>query len=189
MNMCFSKEPAPAEIEVCELGRPLSSRSWGGAPGLSLLEAGRGSQVHPLGPRRGQKFQLRLTQTCSGSKGMQWSERVSQVTPTALEPRLQLCPRQAPAQHPPLNPPHPVLRVPVMQENVWNPLKPQLCFFLSPIFHLMGLAGCHFCASANSVLRCERLGRQAGLPPGQSAVGAPGRRRLPGADVGGPVRG
>lgn len=72
----------------------------------------------------------------------------------------------------------PVLRVPVMQENVWNPLKPQLCFFLSPIFHLMGLAGCHFCASANSVLRCERLGRQAGLPPGQSAAGAPGRRRL-----------
>lgn len=100
MNMCFSKEPAPAEIEVCELGRPLSSRSWGGAPGLSLLEAGRGSQVHPLGPRRGQKFQLRLTQTCSRSKGMQWSEHVSQVPPTALEPCLQAGPHPASASHP-----------------------------------------------------------------------------------------
>lgn len=36
---------------------------------------------------------------------------------------------------------------PVMQENVWNPLKPQLCSLLSPVFHLTGLAGCHFCAS------------------------------------------
>ena len=111
------------------------------------------------------------------------------MSPRSPRPPWSHACRQAPAQHPPLTPSHPVLRVPVMQENVWNPLKPQLCFFLSPIFHLMGLAGCHFCASANSVLKCERLGRQAGLLPDQSAAGAPGRRRLPGADVGGPVRG
>ena len=95
--------------------------------------------------------------------------------------------------------PRPVLRVPVMQENVWNPLKPQLCFFLSPVFHLMGLAGCQFCASelreVGEVQARLRPGQRAGVRrearPGVGARGSaqPSRWGLPDADVGGPVQG
>ena len=171
MNMCFSKEPAPAEIEVCEPDRPLSARSQSGAPGPP-----------PPGGRR------RVPSPSSGSWAL--PEVSTQVDPNLFRARKEAgeraCLRVLPdrpagplPRWPPLTPSHPVLRVPVRQENVWSPWKPRLCFFLSPVFHLMGLAGCHFCASANPVPRCVRLGRRAGLCPGQSPEGALGREAAP----------
>lgn len=114
MNMCFSKEPAPAEIEVSAAGgrgRP-APLSWFSPLPIRAVEVpkrnnqGRAPPAPPTPPAC-----PRLARPEAAASG-------------ALPARA--CPAAALSR-----PFSPRAREPVTQENVCNPLEPQLCFFLS----------------------------------------------------------
>lgn len=181
MNMCFSKEPAPAEIEVREPGLPLSARSRGGAPGPP-----------PPGGR------WRVPSPSSGS----WArpEVSAQVDPNLFRARkeagerarLRVLPdRPAGPLSPRLSPSSRCL----LGKSVCGVPGNHGCAFLS-CFSFNGIGRLPFLCFCQPCAEVCEAGQASGAVPGQSPEGHWGGGQsqslppgLPAADVGGPVQG